>query len=263
MSDHNKKEIKQRLLDNEDEEEDYNPVDRNSQDINGDYNDENGIEEDGKEELSPNVVNLGDLPQGTPLESILWEDQFLVPNSTRKAFIAKWDKDLKRHKLTEKERNELQERDLLEKWDRTVEQIHLDPKKQPMNNDPPFLYRLYWGILRLLLLLVLLYVELILCEIFLMNVVIIGLCIWFHLKTMVFTNGIMKNKMYSYKHREFKRFLNAQKEEYSPVELIPGKEGKWIEIKLEEDENDSQPEYEYANDFNPTNRSVEEIKRQQ
>ena len=48
-----------------------------------------------------------------------------------------------------------------------------------------------------------------------------------------------KNKMYSYRHKEFKRFLAEEKEKYGSVELIPGKEGKWIEIKLEEDENDS------------------------
>mmetsp|Transcript_29430 Transcript_29430/g.29038 ORF Transcript_29430/g.29038 Transcript_29430/m.29038 type:complete len:95 (-) Transcript_29430:41-325(-) len=71
-----------------------------------------------------------------------------------------------------------------------------------------------------------------------MNVVIIGLCVWLHLKTMVFSNGMYKNKMYSYRHRKFKQFLQEEKSKYGLVELIPGKEGKWIEIKLEEEEND-------------------------
>lgn len=46
--------------------------------------------------------------------------------------------------------------------------------------------------------------------------------------------------MYSFRHRKFKEFLQKEKEsgKYGLVELIPGKEGKWIEIKLEEEEND-------------------------
>mmetsp|Transcript_21256 Transcript_21256/g.24444 ORF Transcript_21256/g.24444 Transcript_21256/m.24444 type:complete len:100 (+) Transcript_21256:537-836(+) len=97
-----------------------------------------------------------------------------------------------------------------------------------------------------------------------MNIVIIGICIWFHLKAMLFTYGmIYKNKMYSYRHKEFKRFITDQKIDFHPVELIPGKEGKWIEIKLEEDENDSQPDINYGFTYNPNldeDEGKEEVK---
>lgn len=85
-----------------------------------------------------------------------------------------------------------------------------------------------------------------------MNVVIVGICIWFHLKAMVFTNGMIKNKMYSYRHRDFKRYIQQQNEEvFLGIDLIPGKEGKWIEIKLEEDENDSEPDFTPTYAYNP------------
>lgn len=203
-------------------------------------------EEDSKEEIVPEMipdenkafVNLSDIQN----IDMYYENQFLIPNSTRKALIARWDSknNPKMHVLSKNDLEMLEERGFLEKWQHTVNEIAKDKKKQPMNNNPPLWYRGVWGALRFILLVLLIYVELIICQIFLMNVVIIGLCIWFHLNAMVFTNGMLKNKMYSYRHREFKRFISEQNELYEGIDLIPGKEGKWIEIKLEEEENDSQ-----------------------
>ena len=227
-----------------------NNISRKSNEINHESD-----EEDKKEPIenepytSPpqhQFLNLGELPPGASVEQWLMEEQYLVPNSTRKALIAKWDHEKRIHILNEHDRKELEKRGLLEKWDNTANEISIDKRKQPMNNQPPFHYRFLWGSLRLFSLMILLYLELIISQIFLMNVVIIGICVWFHLKTMVFTNGMIKNKMYSYRHRLFKRFISEQTAIFSPVELIPGKEGKWIEIKLEEDENDSQPEVTYG-----------------
>ena len=227
------------LLEGQDEDEkELDSMNRKSNEINGDTDDEQEEEKNDNNNLTEKPhLNLSQLPAGVPIDSVIGEEMFLVPNSTRKALIARWDG--KKHNLNQHDKNELEKRNLLEKWEQTVAEISGDPKKQPMNNTPPFLYRVSWGMLRLVLLLLLIYIELVLCQIFLMNVVIIGLCIWFHLKTMVFSNGMIKNKMYSYRHREFKSFLAHEKSKYGLVELVPGKEGKWIEIKLEEDENDS------------------------
>lgn len=69
---------------------------------------------------------------------------------------------------------------------------------------------------------------------------------------MMFTNGMIKNKMYSYRHREFKRYIQEQNEQvYQGIELIPGKGGRWIEIKLEQEENDSQNDYTPTYAYNP------------
>jgi hypothetical protein len=229
-----REEMKQALLDTGAMEKELEIMNnRSSKSINGeDYIDDN----DDDIEDTPHI-NLGEIPENVPLESFLGEDIQLVPNSTRKALIAKWNG--KEHHLHEKDKKELETRNLLETWEATVKAIASDKKKQPMNNTPPLCYRFSWGTLRLIFLILLLYAELIVCQIFLLNVVIIGISIWFHLKTMAFSNGMIKNKMYSYRHREFKRFLLEEKSNYGSVELIPGKEGKWIEIKLEEDENDS------------------------
>lgn len=67
--------------------------------------------------------------------------------------------------------------------------------------------------------------------------------------------------MYSYKHRLFKRFITEQTAIFTPVELIPGKEGKWIEIKLEEDENDSQPDITLGFVPNKVYENEEEAKK--
>lgn len=150
--------------------------------------------------------------------------------------------------LRKKDKQALEDKNLLGIWEQTVREISRDKRKQPMNNDPPLCYRFIWSTLRLIFLLLLLYIEFVIVQIFLMNVVIIGICIWFHLKTMIFSNGMYKNKLYSYRHQQFKKFLAEEKEKYGSVELIPGKEGKWIEIKLEEDETDSLGE-----NFNPYN----------
>mmetsp|Transcript_11089 Transcript_11089/g.12547 ORF Transcript_11089/g.12547 Transcript_11089/m.12547 type:complete len:268 (+) Transcript_11089:22-825(+) len=258
-------EMKDPLIKNEDkgedadislEEDDLNKMNRISESIN-------------EEEQSPPInegdhekpyTNLSNIPANVPIESLLGEDFLLVPNSTRRALIAKWDQGKKRHVLKEKEMKQLEDKNLLDTWENTANAIAADKRKQPMNNFPPLCIRMIWASIRLLFLLLLLYIEFVVVQVFLMNIVIIGICIWMHLKIMIFTNGMYKNKMYSYRHRDFKRFLQDEKEKYGSVELIPGKEGKWIEIKLEEDENDS-----LGDNFNPYNNpmidSLEESKK--
>ena len=85
-----------------------------------------------------------------------------------------------------------------------------------------------------------------------MNVVIIGICIWFQIKAIKYSGGMIKSKYYSYRHKEFKRFIEAQKKKFNNVELIPGSMGRWIEIKLEEDEID------HMSDDTIINRSISE-----
>ena len=65
---------------------------------------------------------------------------------------------------------------------------------------------------------------------------------------------MINSKYYSYRHKGFKRFIESQKSKFNNVELIPGKMGRWIEIKLEEDD------VEHQNESNDTgiNKSVEE-----
>ena len=143
--------LKKRLLEEEQnlEKMNDNNVSRKSKEINNDS------DEDEKQESSDHIpynpgptqqfLNLGELPPGASVEQWLMEEQYLVPNSTRKALIAKWDHEKNIHILNDHDRKELEKRGLLEKWDNTAYEISIDKKKQPMNNQPPIWYRILWG----------------------------------------------------------------------------------------------------------------------
>ena len=204
-----------------------------------------------KNEAFINIEDIQDI-------DMYYESRFLIPSSTRKTLIAKYDRrDPKKFVLSKNDSKILEEKGVLGKWQNTLNEIQKDKKKQPMSNDPPLWYRGFWGALRYILLILLIYVEIIICQIFLMNVVIFGLCIWLQLNAMLFTNGMLRNKMYSYRYRTFKRFILQQSKLYGNIDLIPGKAGKWIEIKLEEDEDEISP----IQTSSRPNESIEEDKK--
>jgi hypothetical protein len=116
-----KEEMKQHLLENTGAmEKELEIMNNSSKSINGE-DDLNDLDQyDNNVEDRPHI-NLGEIPENIPLESFLGEDMLLVPNSTRKALIAKWNG--KEHHLHEKDKKELEERNLLETWEATVKAI--------------------------------------------------------------------------------------------------------------------------------------------
>ena len=134
-----KEEMKEHLIKNEDkdesksQEEELEQMNRISEDIN---NDKEVIPYNEHEHDKP-YTDLRNVPANVPIESLLGEDFLLVPNSTRKALIAKWNQNKKQHSLSSKDKKQLEERNLLERWENTVKAISIDKRKQPMNNTPP------------------------------------------------------------------------------------------------------------------------------
>jgi len=88
-------EMKDPLITNEDigdspelvkEEENLNEMNRISESIN----EEEAVPNNENEHEKP-YTDLGSIPANVPIESLLGE--YLVPNSTRRALIAKWDQE--------------------------------------------------------------------------------------------------------------------------------------------------------------------------
>ncbi len=136
-----KEEMKEHLIDNDrkhssskEEEDALGDMNRISENIN---EDEELVPNDEQEHDKP-YTDLSNVPANVPLESLLGEDFLLVPNSTRKALIAKWSQEKKMHTLDSKDKEEMKKRNLLSIWEDTVREISNDKGKQPMNNTPPF-----------------------------------------------------------------------------------------------------------------------------
>lgn len=161
-----KNKLTEKLIDEEEEVDTLgklNDNERNSNSINPEddvLNDTLHNKQPGVPEENKNYMSLADLPEGLPLD-VFWDNQFLVPNSTRKALIAKWNSEQKRHVLSKNDLKLVEDAGFLDKWNNTVDVIAKDKKKQPMNNNPPIMYQGMWGVLRFVFLAILLYAELI------------------------------------------------------------------------------------------------------
>ena len=84
------------------------------------------------------------------------------------------------------------------------------------------------------------YVLFIILQLFLFNFVILGIFLYVISLGLQFTKGIYRNKIYTYKNKPFENFVKAENSKFKQfkIDLVAGKEGWWIEIKLPNDKTD-------------------------
>ena len=95
----------------------------------------------------------------------------------------------------------------------------------------------------IILLLVYTYACLVLLQLALFNLIMLGvMCIYFK-KLYYFLHGFELKKDHNYRNADFKKFIEAENSRYYRqlnVELIPGEQGKWLELQLPDDIDDLQ-----------------------
>jgi len=135
-------------------------------------------------------------------------DDIVIPSATRDKVIAKWNSESRRYELPAEAMTELAEdQDLRELWEKTTNEIYMDQRLRPFECQIPFWLTLMWLLIRAFITLTVLFFSFELIQVFLFNFIMIGFLIWFNVKTLSFSKGFYKNRIYDYKTKSFINFI--------------------------------------------------------
>lgn len=185
------------------------------------------------------------------------QDDILKPASTRSKIVVNLreykDKNGKRRPFTkddeivyemdpyDKVRMRLlrDDEELYKKYLKTIEQLSSNPNLQPKKIEVPCCYK--WPIIFFegFVLLVLVYVFFLIIQLALFNLVILGIIFVFMQKIYHIFEALRWKFGFSYKTKRFSSFIKQQNEEVykdMAIEIIPEREGLWLEFLLKEEE---------------------------
>lgn len=185
------------------------------------------------------------------------QDDILKPASTRSKIVVNLkeykDKNGKRRPFTkddeiiyemdpyDKVRMRLlrDDEELYKAYLKTTDQLSSDPRLQPKKIEVPCYFKWPIVLLECIFILVLLYVFFLIIQLALFNLVILGIIFVFMQKIYHIFEAIRWKFGFNYKTKRFSSFIKEQNEQVykdMAIEIIPEREGLWLEFLLKEEE---------------------------
>ena len=204
----------------------------------------NEEEEDDRFSQQPKkVMDLANLPANYSIDKILEEEDNVKPPNTRLNIVAEWNNMKGCYVISEEKEQQLQQYIPMEEWKATAGRIERDRDLRPFEKRASKFRVILLKALQAIVSLILAYAEFVVVQLFIFNPIIIGLMVYAFIKVFRFLSLIEIKFRHNQLNKAFFKFIeeeNLRFYRHKYVELIGGKQGRWIEIKLPEDEDDKE-----------------------
>ena len=166
------------------------------------------------------------------------EEEELIPFSSKVKLVVQFSKVKGRFKLTEADRKVLGEYVSVEEFEKLLSKIEGNSELQPQEAKTSFFKQFGVWLLRVIFMLAYIYLTFILLQLALFNLILMGIFIVYLRKLYFMTHQYAVRVDYNERHRKYKKFIEEENERLyrsHNIEIIPGEEGKWLEVQLPDD----------------------------
>ena len=169
-------------------------------------------------------------------------DELIKPSSSRVKLVIDWQPPMDgqpgRYILQEKDKRVFSEYMEPEKLEDTLRQLHENRDLLPQYKRVPCCTKFLCLSLRLIITILYLYINLIILQLALFNLIMLGVMLVWLRKFWGILQAVQFKFEFNYKTKAFKQFIEDQNTNvYNPlsIELVGEQEGRWIEVQLPDD----------------------------
>jgi len=175
------------------------------------------------------------------IDDVLMTDDVFKPTSTRAKLVIEFNTGKGEFQMTERDKEILNDYIDIAELNKTTNAIETNIKLRPFERKAPYCRKKSMSLLTLIVLLVYFYINFIILQLALFNLVMLGVMIVYFRRLYLYLHSIEVSFNQKYKNKDFKKFIETENTRYyhsQNIELIGGEKGKWLELQLPDSEEE-------------------------